>query len=256
MRGQLTEELVIAKIQQKCDIKRDPKYDHTYKLDFIIDRFQQIDKLLPIGVQVTINPDDAYKQKVFLAERNKRTLVDRSIYIKVDPGVDIDSYGAELIYQSIVAFAFQRDMLKHNVIGVRINPDVSYEFFPLVEASARRGNGAPLASGLLGRITKYFPNNGFGFIASDEGDFFFHISDVLEENLKTEVLPNAEIESEGLKHPIAVTFNDVGVTRDGADKPTAKGIKRVSPEEAPSLFEGLPQVDIEEDEASGPGNSL
>ncbi len=256
MRGQLTEDLVIAKIQQKCDIKRDPKYDHVYKLDFIIDRFQQIDKLLPIGVQVTINPDDAHKQKVFLAERNKRTLVDRSIYIKVDPGVDIDSYGAELIYQAIVAFAFQRDMQKLFVTGVRINQDVSYEFFTLGETPARRGNGSPLATGLLGRIIKYFPNNGFGFISSDAGDFFFHISDVLDENLKTVILPTAEIESEGLKHPVAVTFSDVGVTRDGADKPTAKGIKRVSPEEAPELFDGLPQVDVEEEDEPEPGNSL
>lgn len=255
MRGQLTEDLVIAKIQQKCDIKRDPKYDHTYKLDFIIDRFQQIDKLLPIGVQVTINPDDAYKQKVFLAERQKRTLVDRSIYIKVDPAVDIDSYGAELIYQSIVAFSFQRDMQKLNVIGVRINPDVSYEFFQLAQPTGiRRGNGEPNATGLMGRIIKYFPNNGFGFIASDDGDFFFHISDVLDEHLKTVLLPNAEIESEGLKHPVGVTFNDVGVTRDGADKPTAKGIKRVSPEEAPQLYEGLPQID--DDEEVEPGNAL
>ena len=253
MRGQLTEDLVIAKIQQKCDIKRDPKYDHVYKLDFIIDRFQQIDKLLPIGVQVTINPDDAHKQQVFLAERNKRTLVDRSIYIRVDPGVDIDSYGAELIYQSIVAFAFQRDMQKLNVVGVKINQDVSYEFFTLGEAPVRRSTGAARATGLIGRILKYFPNNGFGFISGEAGDFFFHISDVLDEHLKTVILPNAEIESEGLKHPIAVSFNDVGVTRDGADKPTAKGIKRVSPEEAPSLFEGLPQVDEEEFE---PGNTL
>lgn len=255
MRGQLTEDLVIAKIQQKCDIKREPKYDHVYKLDFIIDRFQQIDKLLPIGVQVTINPDDAYKQKVFLTERLKRTLVDRSIYIKVDPGVDIDSYGAELIYQSIVAFAFQRDMQKHNVMGVRISPDVSYEFFTLGQSATRRASSAtPKATGLKGRITKYFPNNGFGFITSESGDFFFHISDVIDENLKTVTLPNAEIESEGLKHPVAVTFSDVGVTRDGADKPTAKSIKRVNPEEAPELFEGLPQVDVEDEPE--PGNSL
>jgi cold shock CspA family protein len=197
MRGQLTEDLIIAKIQQKCDIKRDPKYDHTYKLDFIIDRFREIDKLLPIGVQVTINPDDAHKQRVFLTERRKRTLVDRSIYIKVDPEVDVDSYGAALIYQAIIGFAFQRDLQKYNVLGVKIKPDVSYEFFFLASGDQKSYNTTQTIP-LEGRIMKYFPNHGYGFITSDRGDFFFHISDVLDEDLKTVVLPNAEIESEGL----------------------------------------------------------
>ena len=53
MSGKVSEHLIAAKIEQKCDIKRDPIYDHVYKLDFIVDRFKSIAKLIPVGVQVT-----------------------------------------------------------------------------------------------------------------------------------------------------------------------------------------------------------
>ncbi len=225
MNGFYSENLIIAKLEQKCDLKRDAVYDHQYKLDFIVDRFKNIDKLIHIGVQVTTNPNDPAKQREFVRERKKKTLVDRSLYVKVAPGVDIDHWGAELIYNAIVSFSFQEDLKQKYVLGVMINPDVTYEFFELEDADdpvAKEKNGF-----LHGTIAKYVKEKGFGFIEAEGGRWFFHINDVEDENLKDNFLPNAEVEPETKKviRPIYVDFQDGGRTRPEAVANSAHNVR-------------------------------
>lgn len=236
MYGAVNENLIAAKLEQKCDIKRDPTYDHKYKLDFIIDRFKSIAKLSHIGVQVTRNPYDSAKQKEFLRERSKKTLLDRSLYVKVHPETDIENYGAELIYNAVVAFAFQKDLRQKDVLGVLINPDVTYEFFELdgYESSAGGATGRQIVGTVNGLITYYDKDKGFGFVVNDEGSqWYFHISEVKDMNLRNIVLPMVEIsdETNKLTESIKATFEDAGYTRKNAKFPTAINVKRVLPSE-------------------------
>jgi cold shock CspA family protein len=283
MSKHLSENIIVEKLLEKCDIEQNPNYGEVYKLDFVISKFNLIDKMIPLGVQVTLNEDDDERQRSFLRERLTQTLVDRSIYVKVSPQVNLNTYGVELIYSAIVAFAFQKDMRRFNVMGVKINADITYEFFMLgserrfehmrgetVAASREaassssgetdaRDEGADLdgnvtyREGRKGKIIRYFPSKGFGFVQEDDRDFFFHISDVEDEDLRDRILPAVEIDFEEnrMKTPIDVVFSDVGYTRPGADKPTARALIR------PFLAKEIitDDIDSDEDEPS-PGNEL
>jgi cold shock CspA family protein len=230
MKGAYSEEYVITRLKQICDLDRQEKYDHQYKLDFIITKFHGIDKLFPLGVQITTNSDDMAKQQRFLMERRKRTLVDRSLYVQINPKVDLETFGVSLIYHAMIAFAFEKTHQDKFILGVKINPDVTFEFFELGTGESGARPRGPISDEVLeGRIVKYYPKNGYGFISTeDRGDFFFHISDVLDRDLRETFLPNVEIEYEAnqIKTPVAVTFNDGGLTRADATSPTARNIRR------------------------------
>lgn len=131
MTGKMIEDMILLKIQQKCSIQRDQTFDHVYKLDFIVNQFNSIHKLIPIGVQLTSHLDHIPKMREFFVCRQKKTLVDRSLYIEVHPDVDVDAWGTELIYAAIVSFVFQQELRQHDVYGVRINPDVTFNFFDI-----------------------------------------------------------------------------------------------------------------------------
>jgi hypothetical protein len=230
MKGTLNEDLIVAKIEKKCDIKTNPTYDHQYKLDFIVDRFKSIDKLIPIGVQVTIRLNNTTKQKIFLTERKKKTLVDKSIYIEVHPDVDITNWGSELIYNALVSFVFQKKLVKEDIVGLRINPDTTYEFFNIEEniKSARKSTQKSTGKILKGKIVRYFPDKGYGFIETkDTSRWFFHISKVSDNRLTDSFLPNAQINQDDntLIKPIYVEFEDNGHTRGQDDSPEAINIK-------------------------------
>jgi len=226
MNGFLSEDRIKAKLAKNCDIKEDPIYDHRYKLDFIIDRFKDIDKLVHIGVQVTTNPNDSQKQSEFVRERRKRTLVDRSVYVKIHPEVDIDHWGAELVYNAITAFAFQKDLRQKDVIGVKINPDVTYEFFEVgaLEETSERQVGRLLK----GRIYKYNKSRGYGFIESEGQKWFFHFSSIKDDELRENILPlvDTELDTNNLERPIPVEFEDGGFTREDAPAPSALNIRQ------------------------------
>lgn len=229
MSGFLNENLIKAKLAKRCDIKEDPIYDHKYKLDFVIDRFKDIDKLVHIGVQVTINPNDSSKQAEFLRERKKASLVDRSLYVKVHPSADIDHWGAELIYTAITAFAFQKDLRSKDVLGVHINQNVTYEFFELAEQS-EHPSAQTAGRTLYGKMTAYNKQKGFGFIEADSGGkWFFHFSSIKDDELRDNTLPNAAVNPDtiGLEKPISVEFQDGGFTREDALAPSALNIKPV-----------------------------
>ncbi|MEO0142069.1 MAG: helix-turn-helix domain-containing protein, partial [candidate division WOR-3 bacterium] len=66
----------------------------------------------------------ATEEKIaFLKERSKGTLVDKSIYVKIMPWVDLENWGAELVCSALKAFAFQASLRDVRVIGVKINGD-------------------------------------------------------------------------------------------------------------------------------------
>lgn len=119
--------------------------------------------MVQIGIQVTTKPNDVAKQREFLSERKKKTLVDRSLYIEILPSVDVSKWGSELIYNAIVSFAFMKGLRDKDVIGVRINPDVTFVFFDL-EKSIKQYQGR---EAIKGRIVKYFPDKEYGFISAN-----------------------------------------------------------------------------------------
>ena len=223
MNGNLVESLIMAKLEQKCDVTSDPVYDHVYKIDFLIQKFKNIDRIVALGVQVTTRMHDTYKMKVFLAERQKKTLVDRSIYIEVHPEVNVAAWGSELICNALIAFAFQKG-IDQDILGVRINPDISYEFFDLSETV----ENTPTESlrTLSGKITRYYPTSSSGTITTNIGEWFFHLNDVTDERLRTSFIPNIRLGDENrVVRPIYVEFDDGGYQRENVKFPKALNVK-------------------------------
>jgi hypothetical protein len=208
--GTLNESLVIAKISEKCDIKRDPKFDHEYKLDFVLDRFKNIAKMVPIGVQVTTRIGNGHKLETFLIERKKCSLVDRSLYIEIHPDTDIDAWGAELIYAGLISFAFQKDFKEKGIYGFRINPDVTCEFFDL-ETAIKSAQALPeIGSTINGRIWRWFDNQ-MGRIMDDAGNLWFVHHNNLSEQIKERFIPNILTdEKKTLLKPIYIEFENGG----------------------------------------------
>jgi hypothetical protein len=222
MKGLLTEDIIVARIELKCDIKREPAYDHVYKLDFIVDRFKNIAKLIPVGVQITTRLDDITKMRNFLLERRKKTLVDRSIYIEVHPDVDINNWGAELIYNALVSFVFENRLREKDILGVRIKPDVTYEFFDLEESIKQRQETHN------GKIFRYFPDKGYGFIeVEDKGNWYFDRTSIKDSNLKEKFLAKVKIKTENnnLVRPIYVVFEDGGYVKNSGSAPLAINVR-------------------------------
>ncbi len=219
MVGKLIEETIIAKLESKCDIKRSGIYDHDYKLDFIIDRFKNIDKLIPVGIQITTRINDIVKQRNFLALREKKTLVDKSIYVEVHPDVDISKWGVELIYNAIVSFIYQKKKREEDIIGVRINPDVTFDYFDLAD-SLRTGIE------MRGKVVQYFSDQNYGFIESeDNNQWLFDCESIIDSALRLKFIPNIQyVEGTYLKKPIYVDFEDGG-KRNGDATQIAIGVR-------------------------------
>ncbi len=227
MNGKLIESLVQAKIEQKCDIQTDPNFDHVYKLDFLVNRFKSIDKIIPIGVQVTTKPKDAVKMKAFLAERRKKRLVDKSVYLEIGADVDLSAWGSELVYNSLVAFAFQKETGYGEIVGIRINSDVSYKIFDIEECINSIEESAPEAgSALTGSIFRYFPEKNSGNIKCEQGTWFFHTNEIKDSRLTNSFIPHIKIDDScNVLRPIYVDFENGGYQRDDAKFPYAINIR-------------------------------
>lgn len=233
--GRLWEELIIAKMAQKCDIKRDPNIDSVYKLDFIIDRFKEVARSTHIGVQVTTRLDDIGKQREFINAKGRALYVPRSVYLEIEPDVDVSTFGAELSYIAIAAFAFGMERKGADLVGIRIKGDCSYYYFdvgksPRAFALPRKEHGPEggqqnegQQERLEGMLFKYVSDRGFGFIKTEQKeDFFFHISD-LEETLKQAVI-STPVSGSYLQNPIAVSFKP-GAPKNESSAPVAQDVK-------------------------------
>ncbi len=149
-------------------------------------------------------------------------LVDRSIYVEVHPDVDINNWSAELIYNAIVTFTFGKKLREKDILGVRINPDVTYEFFD-IEDSLSQGRGT-----LRGKIYRYFPDKKYGFIETEGmGQWYFNIDGIKDTKLIESFLPKAKLDTENnrLLRPIFVDFEDAGYKGSESGSPRALDIK-------------------------------
>ncbi|MDA8157494.1 MAG: hypothetical protein M0Z52_13750 [Actinomycetota bacterium] len=232
--GRLWEELIIAKMAQKCDIKRDPNIDSVYKLDFVIDRFKDVARSMHIGVQVTTRLDDIGKQREFINAKGRALYVPRSVYLEIEPDVDVSTFGAELSYIAIAAFAFGLERKGADLVGIRIKGDCSYAYFEVGKSTRaaqfpRKGYEAGGAANqerperLEGTLFKYVSDRGFGFIKTGQKeDFFFHISD-LEEALKQTVV-STPMSGSYLQSPVTVSFQP-GAPKNENTAPVAQDIR-------------------------------
>ncbi len=118
-----------------CLIESKEKYDHEFKLDFMVYRLAGFEKPLPIsvGVQVTADTDDLAKQREF----NYYKRLERFGFIGWDGAPD---------------FWFSRDHVEDpDLLNILDNPDLYVSGTPIVFQNAgitRDGEKRPTAIGI------------------------------------------------------------------------------------------------------------
>ena len=214
-----------------CLIESKEKYDHEFKIDFMLYRLAGFEKPLPIsvGVQVTTAADDLDKQREFLEGQRRLRPVQKSIYLILDSQVDVEGGGEYAAFVALGSCIFDRANREKRIIGVKINRDFSFEMFDLDGnlrgAQVPRVDPERLEVWIEGRINYYKRPEKFGFIGWDgEPDFWFGRDSVQDPELLG-VLDNPDFAISGTP----IVFQSAGITRDGEKRPTAIRIRLKQP---------------------------
>ena len=136
--GHQVEDVLVARLQKHgFDVLQNEELNHAHKLDFVVQRFDGIAQLRPIGVQVTMNAGHAEKIEQFLAHQDRHPYTPRALYIELE-NVDVDAIAAGvdlIVYSAIVYFAFADAFSETHggkcVHGFRVRKNWTTEFFDL-----------------------------------------------------------------------------------------------------------------------------
>jgi len=214
-----------------CLIESKEKYDHEFKLDFMLYRLAGFEKPLPIsvGVQVTTAAEDLDKQREFLEVQRRLRPVQKSIYLILDSQVDVEGGGEYAAFVALGCCIFDRANREKRVIGVRINRDFSFEMFDLDgnlrSAQPPRADPERPEVWVEGRVNYYKRLEKFGFIGWDgTPDFWFGRDNVQDPELLG-MLDDPEFPISGAP----IVFQSAGITRGGEKRPTAIRIRLKKP---------------------------
>lgn len=214
-----------------CLIESKEKYDHEFKLDFMVYRLAGFEKPLPIsvGVQVTADTEDLNKQREFLEVQRRLRPVQKSIYLALDSQLDVEGGGEYAVFVALGTCIFDRANRDKRVIGVRIYRDFSFEMFDIEEhlrgGKSIRADSDGQQGWLEGRVNYYKRLERFGFIGWDGTPDFWFSRDRVEDTELLGILDNAELYVSGTP----IVFQNAGITRDGEKRPTASRIRLKMP---------------------------
>lgn len=214
-----------------CLIESKEKYDHEFKLDFMVYRLAGFEKPLPIsvGVQVTAATDDLEKQREFLEVQRRLRPVQKSIYLALDSQLDVEGGGEYAAFVALGSCIFDRVNRDKRVIGIRIFRDFSFEMFDLEEnlrgAKSFRLDSERQQIWIDGRINYYKRLEKFGFIGWDGTPDFWFGRDNIEDPELLVMLDNPDLYISGTP----IVFQNAGITREGEKRPTAIHIRLKKP---------------------------
>lgn len=224
-----------------CRIYHDQTYDHQYKLDFIVNGFNNVARLPEhIGLQVTANRDDLPKQREFIQVQKTSFVVPKAVYLEVDPEADVEQGAATLVYAALLTLVFNSAYRKARVVGLRLSRGFTFEFFDL-EENIRRLQSVPRGPGetrglqaseeiLTGRIINFHREKGYGFIqcTSRPNNVFFHIRNDVDESVVAKIAIIDEETTGWRQLDIPVTFREKWIGKARGHKPAAFDIKLYS----------------------------
>lgn len=214
-----------------CLIESKEKYDHEFKLDFMVYRLAGFEKPLPIsvGVQVTAATDDLAKQREFLEVQRRLRPVQKSIYLALDSQLDVEGGGEYAAFVALGSCIFDRVNRDKRVIGIRIFRDFSFEMFDLEEnlrgAKSLRLDSERQQIWIDGRVNYYKRLEKFGFIGWDGTPDFWFGRDNIEDSELLVMLDNPDLYISGTP----IVFQNAGITREGEKRPTAIHIRLKKP---------------------------
>ena len=169
-------------------IESDPTYSEIYRLDFTINRVQNVHAAVNLGVKVTLEAENVDLQEQFL-HAIRRGVVHKAIFVELNEA-NLETGAIQVLFGACIAFLFDRRYTQFRAVGVRVFEDSTFHFFGLEENVQRlqreyRTEKPPEGDQRFGHIIAYFVNKGFGFIEDDgHQKYFFHIAQVQDEGLR------------------------------------------------------------------------
>jgi hypothetical protein len=229
------EQRLRTRLEQWCSIEADEVLDHQYKFDFVVNRFKKIPKLgVSMGVQVTVNIDARPKRQAFLNIHRDAEFAPKAVYLEVEchPYASNLEGIANVAALALGNLAFGREYRGTKVIGLRINRDLTFDFFDLEQSGNVEMSPETIiakTSDLAGSITAFSRESGDGFVASEgyPDGLYFQVKDV-DSPASQELLRERNGEWKGRYHyfsqPFPVLF-DVGGIDPGQTRPRALNIR-------------------------------
>lgn len=232
--GEVAERYIRNYLRVKAVIEESADLDHKHKLDFVIAKFNTLDRFLSVGVQVTTRFNDADKMEMFLETVRKNSVVEKAAYVEIDTKVAMTDSGAEAVYIALVSFECLK-IIRQNIIGIRIESDLHFEYFDIedrikkirqieTEKEIRAVQEASFKMP-VGRVYFYRADAGYGKIFKEGRFWFFHVSDIEDEYLIRRIVECPKDGKNRLREDIYVTFKDAGITREGVKDPQAVDIQ-------------------------------
>lgn len=134
-------------------VERNDDWDSNNNIDFVVFYIPNLQRIQSIGVQLTPKLDDSPRMNEFVeGNTGEAKLVDRVLYIEVDPALQLDGPGGDLVAFVIRQFQMDRSWQNHDAAGARLFSNMTYEMFNIrdhgqsARSTRERGAGAGASS--------------------------------------------------------------------------------------------------------------
>lgn len=130
-------------------VERNDDWDNKNFLDFVVFYIPNLQRIQSTGVQMTSKLDDHARMSEFVeTNTGEARLVDRILYIEVDPALQLEGPGGDMVAFVIRHFQMDRSWQHTDAAGARLFSNMTYEMFNLRDAAGRsnRPTGFPAST--------------------------------------------------------------------------------------------------------------
>ena len=126
-------------------VEKNDDWEAKNLIDFVVFYIPNLQRIQSTGVAITSKLDDSARANEFVeANSGEGRLVDRILYIEVDPALQLDGPGGDLISFVIRQFQMDRSWQNLDAAGARLFGNMTYELFSLREGSGRKRDTATM----------------------------------------------------------------------------------------------------------------
>ena len=113
-------------------VEKNDDWEAKNFIDFVVFYIPNLQRIQSTGVQITSKLDDAAGMSDFLnTNTGDGRLVDRILYIEIDPALQLDGPGGDMVSFVIRQFQMDRNWQSLDAAGARLFGNMTYEIFNL-----------------------------------------------------------------------------------------------------------------------------
>jgi len=113
-------------------VEKNDDWETKNFIDFVVFYIPNLQRIQSTGVQITSKIDDSARVSEFLdINTGEGRLVDRILYIEIDPSLQLDGPGGDMVSFVIRQFQMDRSYQGLDAAGARLFGNMTYEIFNL-----------------------------------------------------------------------------------------------------------------------------